>query len=268
MRALRLTAFGADIGIALTRGDELREILQSCCEVVVQHLDVAFARIWTLNSKQDVLELQASAGIYTHIDGPHGHVPVGHLKIGLIAQERQPHLTNAVIGDPRVTDQDWAQREGMVAFAGYPLLVKDRVVGVIALFARRSLSRATLEALGSVADGIALGIEQMRANEALRDSEAKLQAIVNNAIDAIVTIDVEGTVLSFNPSAERVFGYSAEEVLGRNVSLLMPLPYSQEHSNYAGPVPPNRRAPYHRPGPRDFRSKKGRYGLSGGDRGE
>jgi len=70
------------------------------------------------------------------------------------------------------------------------------------------------------------------AEEALRDSEAKLQAIVNTAVDAIITIDVQGTVLSFNPSAERVFGFAADEVLGRNVSMLMPLPHSQEHSGH------------------------------------
>ena len=74
--------------------------------------------------------------------------------------------------------------------------------------------------------------ERKRVEEALRDSEAKLQAIVNTAVDAIMTIDVQGTVLSFNPSAERVFGYAAAEVLGRNVSMLMPLPHSQEHDNY------------------------------------
>ena len=71
----RLAALGADIGIALTRGDTLREILRSCSEAIVQHLDVAFARIWTPNPQQDVLELQASAGMYTHIDGPHGRSP-------------------------------------------------------------------------------------------------------------------------------------------------------------------------------------------------
>src|SRR5208283_2756246 len=71
-----------------------------------------------------------------------------------------------------------------------------------------------------------------QAEEALRDSEAKLQAIVNTAVDAIMTIDVQGTVLSFNLSAERVFGYSAAEVLGRNVSMLIPLPHSQEHGNH------------------------------------
>src|SRR5208282_388243 len=71
-----------------------------------------------------------------------------------------------------------------------------------------------------------------QAEGALRDSEAKLQAIVNTAVDAIITIDVQGTVLSFNPSAERVFGFAADEVLGRNVSMLMPLPQSQEHGGH------------------------------------
>jgi len=63
-----------------------------------------------------VLELQASAGLYTHLDGAHSRVPVGTLKIGLIAAERLPLLTNAVPGDPRVSEQEWAKREGMVAF--------------------------------------------------------------------------------------------------------------------------------------------------------
>lgn len=81
-------------------------------------LDAAFARIWTFNEADDVLELQASAGIYTHLDGAHSRVPVGKFKIGLIAEEREPHLTNSVVGDARVGDQEWAKREGMVAFAG------------------------------------------------------------------------------------------------------------------------------------------------------
>ncbi|MFO0794000.1 MAG: hypothetical protein U0586_08040 [Candidatus Brocadiaceae bacterium] len=80
----------------------LQSTLQGCVESVVKYLDAAFARIWTLNDRENMLALQASAGMYTHIDGHHGRVPVGKFKIGLIAQERKPHLTNAVIGDPRV----------------------------------------------------------------------------------------------------------------------------------------------------------------------
>ncbi|MFO0951238.1 MAG: PAS domain S-box protein [Isosphaeraceae bacterium] len=67
--------------------------------------------------------------------------------------------------------------------------------------------------------------ERKQVEEALRDNEAHLKAVVTGAIDAIITIDAAGTVLSVNPAAERTFGYTADEVLGRDVSLLMPTPH-------------------------------------------
>src|SRR3712207_4689152 len=91
---VRQEALGADIGVAVTERGSLREILQHCAEALVRHLDVAFARIWTLDDEGQVLELRASAGLYTDLDGAHARVPVGRFKIGLIAQERRPHLTN------------------------------------------------------------------------------------------------------------------------------------------------------------------------------
>jgi PAS domain S-box-containing protein len=164
----RMAEMGRDVGIALSQGNTLREILQPCAEALVRHLEVSFARIWTLDPEGGVLVLQASAGRYTHLDGPHSRVPIGHLKIGLIAQERQPLLTNDVPHDPRISDPEWARREGMIAFAGYPLLIEDRVMGVLAMFARRALSPAVLPVLRSVADGIALGIERKRQEAELR----------------------------------------------------------------------------------------------------
>src|SRR5215218_6822592 len=98
-RQARQAALRADVAAALSSGDAVRDVLRRCAEAMVWHLDAAFARVWTLN-EEDVLELQASAGMYTHIDGPHSRVPVGELKIGFIAQERLPHLTNTVTSDP------------------------------------------------------------------------------------------------------------------------------------------------------------------------
>ena len=163
----RLAHFVADTASALARHDDVAHMLQACAEAAVVHLGAAFARIWTLNASDNVLELRASAGLYTHLDGPHGRVPVGSFKIGRIAEERRPHLTNAVIGDPRVSDQEWAKREGMVAFAGYPLVVDDRLVGVLAMFSRAPLSEATLGALGSVSHHIAVGVDRKRSAEEL-----------------------------------------------------------------------------------------------------
>src|SRR5207245_6958952 len=177
----RTAELAADVGVSLAKGTTLRDTLQACCEALVRHLDAAFARIWTLNEAEAMLELQASAGLYTHIDGAHGRVPVGKYKIGLIAAEHRPHLTNTVIGDPRVNDQEWAKREGMVAFAGFPLLVQDRLVGVMAMFARHPFTGFVHQALAAVADGIAVGIERKRAEEALARSETTYRSLVEDS---------------------------------------------------------------------------------------
>lgn len=84
-RLARHSSLRADIAIALAEERELRPMLQRCCELVVRHLGVAFARLWTLDDEGTTLLLQASAGMYTHTDGPHRAVPVGKFKIGLIA---------------------------------------------------------------------------------------------------------------------------------------------------------------------------------------
>ncbi|HKG15532.1 MAG TPA: PAS domain S-box protein [Pyrinomonadaceae bacterium] len=194
-RRVRQAAIGADVGGALAEGGvSLRQALQRCCEAVVKHLDAAFARVWTLERGSGVLELQASAGMYRHLDGAHGRVPVGKFKIGLIAAERKPHLTNSVVGDPRVGDQEWAKREGMAAFAGYPLLVEDRLVGVLAMFSRAALPDDTLEALASVANVIAQGIERKRAEEALSELLSEREQALEEVSTPVVPV-LEGVLV-------------------------------------------------------------------------
>ena len=199
-----LEALGAEIGVVLTQCDGLIVMLQRCASVLVQHLDAAFARIWTLSRDGKVLELQASAGMYTHTNGGHARVPVGLLKIGRIARERRPHLSNRVIGDREISDQAWAEREGMVAFAGYPLIVEDRLIGVAALFARKPLGDSVLKALASIADEIALGIEHKRAEEALRASEMRFRIAAENASDVIIVRDLATNQVESSGAEERL----------------------------------------------------------------
>ena len=207
----RLAEFGRDMGFALTESTTMSEMLRRSAEVTVLHLDAALARIWTLDEAGTVLELHASAGMYTHTDGRHSRVPLGQHKIGRIAQERRPHLTNAVVGDPTVSSQDWAEREKMVAFAGYPLVVEDRLVGVWAMFARHRLSEITLRAMESVAPAIALGIEQKRAEKALRESEAWLVTTLGSIGDAVLATDDQGRLKFLNPVAQTLTGWTHEE---------------------------------------------------------
>jgi PAS domain S-box-containing protein len=213
----RLAEFGRDVGLALTEGPDLATMARRCCEETVRHLDGAFARIWAVDEAGEVLELLASAGMYTHVDGPHARVPVGKFKIGAIARDREPHLTNSVVGDPLVPAQDWAREQGMVAFAGYPLLVEDRLVGVWAMFARHELSEAALRAMESVARGIALGIDRHRAEGRVRLEREWLQVTLASIGDAVIATDERGRIKFLNPVAWGLTGWPPEEAAGRPI---------------------------------------------------
>jgi PAS domain S-box-containing protein len=204
-----LAEFVTTVSTALAQETRLREMLQLCCAAMVQQLDLALARIWTCNEKAGVLELQASAGMYTRIDGEHARVPVGQFEIGMIAAERKPLLTNRVIGNPRVHDQEWAKREGLVAVAGYPLMVGDQVVGVMAAFSRKNLSQSMVDVMGSVAKSIAVGIQRQFAESELRLSEERFRALAENVNEIFYIIDPQGRQLHYvSPAYEQITGQS------------------------------------------------------------
>ena len=165
--ARKLIALTARVGRSLVAEGLLAEQLGVCCAALVE-FGAAFARIWTYNPSDEVLEVRASAGLDVHLDGAHLGVDLDAGTVDRIARSRAPLVTNAVVGDPDVADQEWAKREGMVAFAGYPLLVGDRLLGVLALFAKEELSADSLSTLSSVANQIALGIDRAN-NERFRE---------------------------------------------------------------------------------------------------
>lgn len=219
---IQLAEFRAEVDSILTHSWSLQELMCHCTAAVVKHLDAAFARIWLLNKQENVLELQVSSGMYTHIDGQHQRVKVGEFKIGLIAQEAKPHLTNSVQDDPRVSNKEWAKQEGMVAFAGYPLIVEGEVLGVIAMFARQALSASTFQALGIAADAIALGIKRKQTETALRRSQERFRNLVEASSDWVWEVDKNVIYTYVSPKVRDILGYEPQELIGKSVFELLP----------------------------------------------
>ena len=215
----RIIKFRSEIDSTLSKSNDLQEMLQQCTKIIVSYLDVEFARIWTYNQQENILNLQSSAGIYTHIDGAHSRIPVGEFKIGLIAQERKPHITNSVQTDIRVSNKQWAIDEGMVAFAGYPLIADLELMGVVAMFAKQPLNQNTLDLLSVIAGEIAVAIKRKVIEKALQQKEEQYRSIFETVNDGLSIFDLEtGKPIAINPTWCQMYGYSSEEFLNLSPS--------------------------------------------------
>ena len=154
--------------------------------------------------------------MYTHLDGAHSRVKVGDFKIGRIARDRKPHLTNDVLNDPEIGDPAWARREGMVAFAGYPLIVESRVVGVLALFSRQALAESVLHRIETAwgTESHSTSTVKSRKKRSARQRSAVGSCWLPAARD--LCVDLEGKCTFANPACARLLGYAdAGDLLGK-----------------------------------------------------
>jgi signal transduction histidine kinase/CheY-like chemotaxis protein len=203
----RLTGLITDIALVIAHGDHLEHMLHLCTDAIVRHLDAAFARIWMLDAEEQILVLRASAGEYTHLDGSHSRIPLDRCKVGKVVQERKPLFTNSVIGnDPLFPDQDWARREGMIAFAACPLIVEDRPIGVLAMFARHPAGEADLQAMVTVASVVAVGIERKKAEADLREKSETLETLNRIGSMLAAELDLEKIVQAVTDAATELTG--------------------------------------------------------------
>lgn len=127
--------------------------------------------------------------------------------------------------------------------ANYRATGEKRIIGLGREVVGRRKDGSTFPMYLSVGEGtldhgqIFVGIihdltQRNEATEAIREREARLSSILDTVPDAIVTIDEMGTIESFSPAASRLFGYAPAEVIGKNVKILMPAPYREQHDAY------------------------------------
>jgi PAS domain S-box-containing protein len=111
---------------------------------------------------------------------------------------------------------------------------RDAPFGTLAVYGRerRRFTRDEVTFLQAVAAVLGSAIERGRTDAALQESQARAQAVLDATLEGIVTIDEHGTIESFNPAAERLFGWPASEVVSRNVRMLMPEPHRTQHDGY------------------------------------
>lgn len=136
---------------------------------------------------------------------------------GRVWESGEPAYVLEVGGDQDFQRAALAAQAGLHGTVAFPIRRRGETVGVIEFFARsvREPDADLLEMMAALGSQIGEFIEGFHAGEALKASEARKGAMLESALDAVVTMDHEGHIVEFNPAAERIFGRTEEQVVGR-----------------------------------------------------
>ena len=187
----RLAAFGAEVGLALTRRDSLPAIMERCSEAMVKYLNAALARIETVDQATGLFSPLAAAGLLARANVPPGN-PAGIRLEGGPLTEGKPVLSKQLLDPCRKNEHEWAETHGLVSYAAYPLVLDEKLVGVMSIFTNQPLTEQIWLEMASVANGIALCIQRKRSDEALGLSEFKYRSVVETIKEVIFQLDAFG----------------------------------------------------------------------------
>ncbi|MEA5449046.1 GAF domain-containing protein [Leptolyngbya sp. CCNP1308] len=209
----------------LQRVNKIAQRLSGCLNVetiarivtngLVDQFGCAFARIWVVEADQTALRLVASSGLYTHINGSFARVPMGAYKVGKIAQNRVPFLSNRLAEEAWVKDRDWAIANHIKGFAGYPLMTGDRVIGVLATFSRSPMAAEFLEVLQVLCMTATIALDAALSVDTKQPIAGDLaqQPILSDQLATILkstTMALVGTETALSASISHVFVQLAE----------------------------------------------------------
>jgi PAS domain S-box-containing protein len=142
---------------------------------------------------------------------------------GRVWQSGRPAWIPEVPEDANFPRAVAASAAGLRAAFSFPLTIEGRVVGAIEFFARehRDPDDELLASIAVLGSQVGQLVARRRAEDAARAGEALNRAILDSALDAVVTMDHRGRILEFNPAAERIFGYSREQAIGQDMATLI-----------------------------------------------
>jgi PAS domain S-box-containing protein len=224
----------AAIGAHALSDTSLGNVYKEVCETVTHTLDVEFCKILEAQFDGNTLLLRAGSGWKEGLIGT-AMVDAGpHSQAGYALQCNQPVVVEDLADEARFDPAALLLDHGVVSGLSVIIPGRERPFGVLGAHSskRRKFKNEDVHFLESVAHILSAAIQRGTSESAIQKSEAWLRNLVATTQDAVVSIDRRGCVVLFNQSAERIFGYRTEEIIGRKVNTLMAEPYAAEHDGY------------------------------------
>ena len=222
------------IGARALRGVSLPTLFQETCERVAATLAVEFCKVLALQPEGQELTLRAGVGWKEGLVG-RATVPAGAgSQAGYTLATNKAVIVEDLRNETRFKGPSLLLDHGVVSGVSVVISGGVRPFGVLGAHTvkRRGFHAEDITFLESVAHVLSQAIERRVSELAIQKSESWLRNLVATTQDALVSIDRRGCVVLFNASAERIFGYAAEEIVGRKVNLLMAESYASEHDAY------------------------------------
>jgi PAS domain S-box-containing protein len=222
----------------LAESETLQEATPLLLQAVGETLDWPVGAIWRIDEANDVIrcvEVWAAPGtnVEEFLNLTKGTTLVrGRGLPGRVWESGEPVWIEDVVHDSNFPRAPAAYAVGLHVALGFPIVFGNKVVGVIEFFAGeiRRANQAVLDMMATVGSRIGQFIERKEAEEAVRASESRKAAILESALDCIISMDHRGRIIEWNPAAERVFGHSREDVLGRYLAdLIVPPSLRDRH---------------------------------------
>ncbi len=211
----RLAAFGAEVGLALARRGSLDRTLERCAQAMVQFLNAAVARISIFDPTTRVFDHRAVAGPVWDRNPNLRAMPEMRFNLEALA-EGQPQVIRNLAAYDGLPDKQWVSREGLISAAACPLLLDGHLVGLMTIFTQHTLTEAIAQEMGSVANGVALGVERKRFEAALSASELNYRAILANLKDVVFQMDEQANLTFLNPAWTELTGIEVPSAIGKS----------------------------------------------------
>lgn len=218
--------------IALT--SDFQNLMDRTVVLLVQTLGCPYASVFELESGGKTLLVRASVG-WRKAAASQSRVNAGpHTQAGFTLLAGEPIVVADRRSEKRFAWPPPNPERGLVSGVSVVISGNPQPYGVLAVYTRlqRDFKADEVHFLRAVSNILAAAVRQRQAEQALRDSEERIRAVLTTLVDSVITINERGIIDTVNPAAERLFGYAAAELLGCNVNLLMPSPFAGEHDSY------------------------------------
>ncbi|WP_420239583.1 PAS domain S-box protein [Telmatobacter bradus] len=222
----------SQINQAIVHSDNRQQLFDRICEVAVEMGGFLLAFIGLVNEQTQQVIPAAMYGPHTEYlqqapmyadERSEGMGPTGQT-----LRRRRPYICNDFLNDPATSF--WhaaAGRHGFRSSCTFPITLNQKACGVFVLYAGETgyFQEKEIQLLEEAAGDLSFALDNFSREEMRRTAEAaarQLAAIVQSSSDAIISSSLDGRIQTWNSGAEKIFGYQAEDVVGRNFSLLVP----------------------------------------------